>query len=101
MNKVKYWYGVYRDYTCNIKIAQLCLSVDDLSCEILDDPGCITFYYRSRKDAIKDAKSRAKLDGCIKLELNFEKYRELKIKLYEPKMFAVESTFALVKILSI
>ena len=86
MNEVKYWYGVYRDYTCNTKIAQFCLSVDDLSCEILADPGCITFYYHSRKDAIKDAKSRAKLDECIKLELNFEKYREFKIKLYEPKM---------------
>ena len=81
MDKViKYWYGVYKDYACNTKIAQLCLSVDDLSCEILADPGCITFYYHSRRDAIKYAKSRAKLDGCIILELNFEKYRTLKIK---------------------
>ena len=80
MKEVKYWYGVYRDYACNTKIAQLCLSVDDLSCEILADPGCITFYYTSRRDAIKDAKSRAKLDGCIILELNFEVYRTLKIK---------------------
>ena len=81
MNKdVKYWYGVYKDYSKGIKIAQLCLSVDNLSCEILADPGCITFYYHSRIDAIKDAKSRAKLDGCIILELNFERYRRLKIK---------------------
>ena len=80
MNEVKYWYGVYKDYTCNTRIAQLCLSVDDLSCEILADPGCITFYYQSRLTAIKDAKSRAKLDGCIILELNFEKYRTLIIK---------------------
>ena len=80
MKEVKYWYGVYRDYACSTKIAQLCLSVDNLSCEILADPGCITFYYHSRRDAIKDAKSRAKLDGCIILELNFEKYRTLKIK---------------------
>ena len=81
MDKViKYWYGVYKDYTYNTRIAQLCLSVDDLSCEILADPGCITFYYHSRLDAIKDAKSRAKLDGCIILELNFERYRTLKIK---------------------
>ena len=77
---IKYWYGVYKDYTFNTKIAQLCLSVDDLSCEILADPGCITFYYHSRLDAINEAKSRAKLDGCIILELNFEKYRTLKIK---------------------
>jgi len=80
MNEVKYWYGVYRDYTCNTRIAQLCLSVDDLSCEILADPGCITFYSKSRRSAIKDAKSRAKCDGCILLELNFERYRTLKIK---------------------
>ena len=80
MKEVKYWYVVYRDYTCNTKIAQLCLSVDNLSCEILADPGCITFYNNSRRAAIKDAKSRAKLDGCILLELNFERYRTLKIK---------------------
>jgi hypothetical protein len=81
MNKdVKYWYGVYKDYSEGTKIAQLCLSVDDLSCEILADPGCITFYYHSRRTSIKDAKSRAKLDGCIILELNFERYRTLKIK---------------------
>ena len=80
MKEVKYWYGVYRDYACNTKIAQLCLSVDDLSCEILADPGCISFYFNSRRAAIKDAKSRAKLGRCILLELNFEKYRTLKIK---------------------
>ena len=81
MDKViKYWYGVYTDYSEGTKIAQLCLSVDDLSCEILADPGCITFYYHSRLAAINDTKSRAKLDGCIMLELNFEKYRVVKIK---------------------
>ena len=81
MNKeVKYWFGVYKDYSCNTKIAQLCLSVDDLSCEILADPGCITFYYNRRRAAIKDAKLRAELNGCIMLELNFEKYRVVKIK---------------------
>ena len=80
MKEVKYWYGVYRDYACNTRIAQLCLSVDDLSCEILADPGCISFCYNSRRAAIKDAKLRAKLDGCIILELNFERYRTLKIK---------------------
>ena len=77
---VKYWCSVYKDYSEGTKIAQLCLSVDDLSCEILADPGCITFYYHSRKDAIKGAKLHAKLDGCIILELNFEKYRVVKIK---------------------
>jgi len=80
MNEVKYWYGVYKDYPCKTKIAQLCLSVDNLSCEILADPGCLTFYHHSRRAAIKNTKSRAKLDGCIMLELNFEKYRVVKIK---------------------
>ena len=77
---IKYWYGVYKDYSEGTKIAQLCLTVDDLSCEILANPGCLTFYYHSRIDAINDAKSHAKLDGCIILELNFEKYRVVKIK---------------------
>jgi hypothetical protein len=58
---------VYKDYTCNSKIAQLCLLVDDLSCEILADPGCTTFYYHSRRAAIKDSKLRAKLDECVNL----------------------------------
>jgi hypothetical protein len=79
MNEVKYWYGVYKDYARNTKIAQLCLSVDDLSCEILSDPGCVTFYYLSRRAAVKDAKSRTNLDGCILPELNFERFRTLKI----------------------
>ena len=77
---VKYWYGVYKDYSKGTKIAQLCLTVDDLSCEILADPGCLTFYEESRRKAISDTKLRAKLDGCFMLELNFEKYRVVKIK---------------------
>ena len=77
---VKYWYGVYKDYSKGIKIAQLCLSVDDLSCEILADPGCLIFYNKSKRETIKEAKLRAKLNGCVILELNFEKYRVVKIK---------------------
>jgi hypothetical protein len=59
---VKYWYGVYKDYTCNIKIAQLYQSVDCLSCEILAEPGCVVFYTSKRSEAIENAKSNAKLD---------------------------------------
>ena len=77
---VKYWYGVYKDYSEGTKIARLCLTVDDLSCEILADPGCIIFYNHCRLDAIKEAKLRAKLYGCAILELNLEKYRVVKIK---------------------
>jgi len=77
---VKYWYGVYKDYSEGSKIAQLCLTVDDLSCEILADPGCLTFYHESRKEAIDHGKLFAKHCGCTLLELNFEKYRVVKIK---------------------
>lgn len=81
MNKdMKYWYGVYKDYSEGTKIAQLCLSVDDLSCEILADPGCLTFYYHSRKEAIEYASDLAIQNGCTFLELNFEKYKIIKIK---------------------
>jgi hypothetical protein len=76
---VKYWYGVYKDYMRNIKIAQLCQSVDCLSCEILAEPGCVVFYTSMRSGAIEYAKSHAKLDGCIILEMNFDKCRIIKI----------------------
>jgi len=45
---VKYSYGVYKDYSEGTKIAQLCLTVDSLSCEILADPGCLAFYTERR-----------------------------------------------------
>ena len=77
---VKYWYGVYKDYSKGIKIAQLCLSVDCLSCESLANPGCLTFHHGSRKKAIAHAKLFADEYGCTLLELNLEKYREIKIK---------------------
>ena len=81
MNKEeKYYYGIYRDYREGTKIAQLCLSIDDLSCEILANPGCLAFYRDRRCDAIDHARLRAKHDGCILLELNFEKFRTLKIE---------------------
>ncbi len=81
MNKdMKYWYGVYKDYRAGTKIAQLCLSVDDLSCEILADPGCLTFYHESRKEAIEHASDLAIQNGCTFLELNFENYKIIKIK---------------------
>lgn len=81
MNKdVKYYYGVYKDYSAGTKIAQLCLTVDDLSCEILANPGCLTFHHASRKRAIAHAKLFAEVYGCTLLELNLEKYRAVKIK---------------------
>jgi len=77
---VKYYFGVYRDYAEKIKVAQLCLSVDNLSCEILAHPGCVTFEKEYRRQAISLAKTFAFNNGCKLLEINFETYRTIKIK---------------------
>jgi hypothetical protein len=77
---IKYWYGVYKDYSEGTKIAQLCLSVDNLSCEILAKPGCLSFDFCSQRSAIRYAMELAKQEGCTLLELNVEKYRAIKIK---------------------
>ena len=76
---IKYFFGVYKDYAKGIKVAQLCLTVDDLSCEILVDPGCLTFYTERRIEAIEHASDFAIQNGCTFLELNFEKYKIIKI----------------------
>jgi hypothetical protein len=77
---VKYWYGAYKDDPRDIKIAQLCQSGDCLRCEILAEPGCVVFSTSKRSEAIGYAKSNAIPDGYIILELNFDKYRIIKIK---------------------
>jgi hypothetical protein len=77
---MKYFYGVYRDYNDNSKIAQLCETVDSLSCEILADPGCVTMHESTKKKVIEKATALAKEHGCIKLEVNFDKYKIVKIK---------------------
>lgn len=77
--EIKYFFGIYRDYDEKIKVGQLCLTVDDLSCEILAEPGCITFYQKSRVAAINNAKALSKQYGCNLIEYNLEKYRVNKV----------------------
>lgn len=77
---MKYYFGVYRDYSENCKIAQLCLTVYDLSCEILADPGRVILHEPSREKAISKAKKLANDNECLTLEVNFEKTRYMKVK---------------------
>lgn len=79
---VKYYFGVYIEYT-NVnqpRIAQVTITVDDLSCEILADPGCITFYQHTRTDAKCDAKQLALRHNCKFIEIGWGKYQLIKIK---------------------
>jgi hypothetical protein len=80
MKTLKYYFGVYKDYSDNQKIAQLCLSVDDLSCEILANPGCITFYASSKTAAITRAKQLAKQEKCTHFEKGWGSYQLIKVK---------------------
>lgn len=77
---MKYYFGVYRDYHKDRKIAQLCLSVDDLSCEILADPGCVVLHEASRDKAVSKSRVLALANDCSTLELNFEKFKVIKTK---------------------
>ena len=80
MKTVKYYFGVYIDYPENIKIAQCCLEVDDLSCEMLADPGLITFYTFDRFDAKRQAKQLAIRHECKFIEFGWGKYQLIKVK---------------------
>lgn len=79
---MKYYFGIYVDYTDanRPRIAQCALSVDDLSCEMLADPGLITFYYSGRARAKEHAKHLAKLHNCKFIEFQWGKYQLIKIK---------------------
>jgi len=79
---MKYYFGIYVDYTDKnrSRIAQVSLSVDDLSCEMLADPGLITFYYSGRARAKEHSKHLAKLHNCKFIEFQWGKYQLIKIK---------------------
>ena len=79
---IKYFFGVYIDYTDDKKprIAQVTTSVDDLSCEMLADPGCITFHSDNLLDAINIAKYNAKKHNCQYLEKGWGNYHLIRIK---------------------
>lgn len=76
-----FYFGVYKDYSTkpSDRIAQLADCVDSLSCEILADPGCITFSKPNVSNAIKHAKTLAKEHNCNFLEKNTSNYQLFKI----------------------
>jgi hypothetical protein len=77
----KYYFGIYKDYYKEgMKIAELSLDVDNLSCEILAKPGCITYCSRYKKEAIDHAIKLAKENECYWLDLLWCKNRIIKIK---------------------
>lgn len=79
---IKYYFGVYVEYT-NVnqpRIAQVATTVDDLSCEMLANPGLITFYYSGRRRAKEHSKHLAQLHNCKFIEFCWRKYQLVKIK---------------------
>lgn len=79
---MKYYFGVYVDYTDanRPRIAQLTTSVDDLSCEMLANPGLITFYANQKLRARSIAKDYAKIHNCKFIEIGWTKLNLIKIK---------------------
>jgi len=77
---MKYYFGIYIDYSEGLRIAQCCLEVDDLSCEMLANPGLITFYNTSRLEAKSHAKQLAIRHDCNFIEFGWGKYNLIKIK---------------------
>lgn len=79
---MKYYFGIYVDYTDanRPRIAQLALTVDDLSCEMLADPGLITFYQNNRNDAKSQAKQLALRHECKFIEFEWGNTQLIKIK---------------------
>ena len=79
---MKYYFGVYIEYSTdkNMRIAQLTMSVDDLSCEILADPGCVTFNSSGRAKAKEHGKHLAKMHNCQYIEFGWGQCKLIKIK---------------------
>ena len=79
---MKYYFGIYVEYTDpnRPRIAQLALTVDDLSCEMLADPGLITFYSTDRMVAKGQAKQLALRHGCKFIEFEWGNTQLIKIK---------------------
>jgi hypothetical protein len=79
---MKYYFGVYIDYNKDgdKRIAQLTLVVDDLSCEMLAEPGLITFYRHNKTLAKDQAKQLARRYECKFIEYGWGNYKLIKIK---------------------
>jgi hypothetical protein len=79
---MKYYFGIYVDYTDanRPRIAQVMESVDDLSCEMLANPGLITFNLGDRSNARSCGKKLAALHNCKFIEFGWGKYQLIKVK---------------------
>lgn len=79
---MKYYFGIYVDYTDanRPRIAQVMTTVDDLSCEMLADPGLITFYYSGKARCKEHGKHLARLHNCKFIEFGWGEYKLIKIK---------------------
>jgi len=78
----KYYFGVYIDYIDKKRprVAQLADCVDDLSCEMLADLGCITFYQFGKRAAWKQAKDIAIENSCTFIEQAMSPYKIIKLE---------------------
>jgi hypothetical protein len=79
---MKYYFGIYVEYTNphRPRIAQVTTTIDDLSCEMLADPGVITFYYSERRRCREHGKHLALIHNCQFIEFGWGKYQLIKIK---------------------
>ena len=79
---MKFYFGIYVEYTDpnRPRIAQVMTTVDDLSCEMLADPGLITFYALNKTGAKIYAKDLAKKHNCRSIEFGWGKYKLIKIR---------------------
>jgi hypothetical protein len=78
---MKYYFGIYVDYADanQPRIAQVMESVDDLSCEMIANPGLITFYFSERRNCRKHSHHLARLHNCKFIEFGWTKYKLLKV----------------------
>jgi hypothetical protein len=79
---MKYYFGIYVDYSDanRPRIAQVMTSVDDLNCEMLANPGLITFYYSEKRRCKEHSHHLARLHNCKFIEFGWLKYGLQKVK---------------------
>ena len=77
-----YYFGIYVEYesTDQTRIAQVMESVDDLSCEMLANPGLVKFTYSNRNRAKEHAKHLARKYDCSFIEFGWGNYKLIRIK---------------------
>lgn len=78
---MKYYFGVYIDYyNYQTRIAEVTTCVDCLSCEMLANPGLITFNAFPTRPAILKAKELARKYNCKLLDIGWQNRDPIKIK---------------------